>query len=245
MPGTLSWLRDPRSKVSSHYLVTKDGRIFQLVREEDTAYAVGIVNRPDWPLYDGTNPNYYTLSIEHEALPGQTLTEDQYQATRWLHQSLIKRWNIPLDGDHIIGHYRLDSVNRKNDPGPGFPWKRQFADLKAYAEGSAPSPRPIKIRAGKKVISGLQIGNRSYAWVRELASALGRRVEWDQATRTAVVPPAAAPKQGSDGVTVAVGKVRVPALMLGQQAYVPVREFAEALGYEVIWNEATRTVNIV
>jgi len=48
----------------------------------------------------------------------------------WLHQQLIKWWGILIDSNHIIGHYRIDSVNRPNCPGPLFPWDRLFADLK-------------------------------------------------------------------------------------------------------------------
>ncbi|QGU00153.1 Negative regulator of beta-lactamase expression [Candidatus Syntrophocurvum alkaliphilum] len=129
-PGTLHWMQNPNARVSSHYLVTKDGEIFQLVKDEDTAFTNGVVNQPSWILYDGTNPNAYTLTIEHEALAGESLTEKQYQATLWLHNKLIDKWEIPVTRDHIIGHYRIDSVNRPNCPGENFSWDRLFNDLK-------------------------------------------------------------------------------------------------------------------
>lgn len=130
MPGTLSWLRNPASAVSTHYLVTKRGEVYQLVKDEDTAWQAGIVNRPVWPLYDGTNPNRYTLGIEHEALSGEGLTEAQYLATLELHMILTDKWDIPIDRNHIIGHNLLDTVNRVNDPGPNFPWDRLMEDLR-------------------------------------------------------------------------------------------------------------------
>lgn len=133
-PGTLYWLQNPGAKASAHYLVTKQGEIFQLVKDEDTAWANGIANQPQWSLYDGSNPNRYTLSIEHEALAGESLTEEQYQATLSLHQYLVEKWNIPVTNDNIIGHYRIDSINRPNDPGPGFPWERLFKDLQAIKD---------------------------------------------------------------------------------------------------------------
>jgi hypothetical protein len=58
----------------------------------------------------------------------------QYQATLWLHKQLIAKHGIPIDEGHIIGHYRIDSVNRPNCPGPGFPWQRLFSDLKGSEE---------------------------------------------------------------------------------------------------------------
>ncbi len=133
-PGCLSWMRNPQAKASAHYLVTRQGKIYQMVRDEDTSWHAGAVNKPSWPLYDGSNPNRYTIGIEHEALPGERLTEMQYQATLWLHKQLIAKHGIPIDEGHIIGHYRIDSVNRPNCPGPGFPWQRLFNDLKGSEE---------------------------------------------------------------------------------------------------------------
>lgn len=132
-PGCLSWMQNPKAQASAHYLVTKQGQIFQLVKDEDTSWHAGAVNKPTWPLYNGTNPNYYTIGIEHEGFDGN-LTDAQYQATLWLHRHLIQKWNIPVDRDHIIGHYRIDSVNRPNCPGPKFPWDRLFNDLKGGGE---------------------------------------------------------------------------------------------------------------
>lgn len=129
-PGCLSWMRNPQAKASAHYLVTRQGKVYQMVGDEDTSWHAGAVNKPSWKLYDGTNPNRYTIGIEHECLSGGLLTEAQYKATVELHKMLIAKYNIPIDKDHIIGHYRIDSVNRPNCPGPSFPWDRLFSDLK-------------------------------------------------------------------------------------------------------------------
>lgn len=130
MPGCLSWMRNPKAQASAHYLVTKKGEIYQLVQDGDTAWHAGFVNKPSWDLYDGSNPNRYTLGIEFECLSGGELTEPQYQAGLNLIGMLSKKYQIPLDTKHIIGHYRIDAVNRPNDPGPNFPWTRLFNDLK-------------------------------------------------------------------------------------------------------------------
>lgn len=128
-PGCLEWMKNTDSQASAHYLITKTGRIIQMVKDEAKAWHAGGVNNPNWKLYDGTNPNLYTIGIEHEGQQGDGLTEEQYQATLWLHRQIIKRWSIPIDRDHIIGHNRIDSVNRPNCPGYWFPWDRLFADL--------------------------------------------------------------------------------------------------------------------
>ena len=133
-PGCRDWLCNPTAKASAHYIVTRDGQIIQLVADENAAWHAGAVAKPSWLPYDGTNPNLYTIGIEHEGHSGAggdgDLTEEQYQATLWLHRQLIAKWGIQVDTDHIIGHYRIDSVNRSRCPGPKFPWNRLFGDFR-------------------------------------------------------------------------------------------------------------------
>lgn len=154
-PGCLDWLKNPASQASAHYIITKLGRIIQLVKEGDKAWHANPANKPNWALYDGTNPNLYTIGIEHEGQPGDAFTEAQYQSTLFLHKELTLKYKIPTDTDHIIGHYRIDSVNRPNCPGSGFPWDRLFNDLKGGpvtilrvpqpSRGSTPNSAPVSV----------------------------------------------------------------------------------------------------
>lgn len=130
LAGTDSWFQNPSSQVSAHFGIGKDGSIHQYVDINNKAWANGAVNKPNWPLLiSGVNPNLYTVSIEHEGYTGDTLTEAQYQSSLALHKWLCAEFNIALGPDTIIGHNRIDSVNRANCPGPGFPWARLFNDL--------------------------------------------------------------------------------------------------------------------
>jgi N-acetyl-anhydromuramyl-L-alanine amidase AmpD len=238
MPGTLFWLKNSAAKASAHYLVTKRGELYQLVKDEDTAWHAGIVNKPNWSLYDGTNPNSYTLGIEHEALAGEALTEQQYQATLWLHRQLIGKWGIPLDRDHIIGHYRLDSVNRPNDPGPAFSWDRLFSDLSGTGQ-----PTTVKIQIGSNVLEGMMIGNTSFAPVRALSEALGRQVKWWAEENLVVILPQVVGSQSA--VNIAIVSTLIPAVMVGNKAYAPVRALAEALGRQVSWDGSSNIVIVM
>lgn len=133
--GTDSWFAKPESKVSSHFGVGKNGEIHQYVDLKNHAWANGSVNQPNWPLLiSGVNPNYYTVSIEHEGLSGSKMPEAQYQATLALHRWLIETLGIPVTRDNIIGHNRIDSVNRARCPGTEFPWERLFNDLQGGSE---------------------------------------------------------------------------------------------------------------
>lgn len=184
-PGCLTWMQNPAAEASAHYLVTKAGRVIQMVKEEDAAWHAGGVNKPDWPLYDGTNPNQYTIGIEHEGQPTEPLTAPQYQSTLWLHRQIIAKWRIPIDRDHIIGHYRIDSVNRPNCPGAGFPWDRLFNDLKGGAIMDT-----IRINIGDKSFVGQREGDNPVTGpVRAMLEALGCTVTWDEKTKAVFVTP--------------------------------------------------------
>lgn len=135
LTGTDSWFANPASKVSSHFGVGKNGEIHQYVSLDNPAWANGVVNNPNWSLLqNGVNPNYYTVSIEHEGESGDVMPEAQYQATLALHRWLIGTLGIPVTRDNIIGHYRIDSVNKSKCPGTGFPWDRLFKDLQGGSD---------------------------------------------------------------------------------------------------------------
>lgn len=131
LPGTDSWFGNPTSQVSAHFGVGKNGEIHQYVDLNNAAWGNGVVNTPSWPLLiPNTNPNYYTVSIEHEGQSGDQFSEAQYQASLSLHRWLIETLNLQINENTLIGHNKIDSVNKVNCPGSGFPWQRLFADLK-------------------------------------------------------------------------------------------------------------------
>jgi N-acetyl-anhydromuramyl-L-alanine amidase AmpD len=133
LDGTDSWFKNTASGVSAHFGVGRDGSVHQYVLEEDTAWANGRKDTPDaaWLAnFPAVNPNYWTISIEHEGYPNQELTPEQKAATIELHKYLVDKWNIPVDDVHITGHFRIDSVSRSDCPGPHFPWADIFNALK-------------------------------------------------------------------------------------------------------------------
>jgi N-acetyl-anhydromuramyl-L-alanine amidase AmpD len=135
------WFHNTDSQVSAHYGVARDGRVYQWVKEEDTAWANGIVNHPqtaiswiaDKVVNQGIDANYFTVSIEHEGYTGKAFSETQYQATLWLHRQIIARHGVQVDRQHLNGHFEIDSINRPNCPGSAFPWDRLMKDLAASA----------------------------------------------------------------------------------------------------------------
>lgn len=119
--GTEEWFFNPDSKVSAHYIVGKDGSIVHFVHESDTAWANGIMTNPDFKMPDGSNvpfadPNLVSISIEHEGHACDSWPEEQVNASAQLIKEIAKRWQIPLDRQHIIGHYQINPLNRPNCP---------------------------------------------------------------------------------------------------------------------------------
>jgi N-acetylmuramoyl-L-alanine amidase len=116
----LARLCDPEAKVSSHYLVEEDGRVFRLVPEERRAWHAG---RSSWKGERDVNG----LSIGVEIVnPGhefgyRPFPEAQVAAVIDLLADIRARWII--DDDRIVGHADV-APDRKEDPGELFPWKR-------------------------------------------------------------------------------------------------------------------------
>jgi len=117
---------------SAHYIVTKSGEIWQVVKDEDTAYHAGVIgSNPTAQIYfdmEKFNPNRYSIGIEHECYQGESLTDIQYKASLQLHNYLCDKFNIPKQRYNIIGHYEVGK-DRSFDPGPNFPWNDLIRDL--------------------------------------------------------------------------------------------------------------------
>ena len=142
--GTVSWITNPASQVSYHFVVGRDGRIVQAVDICNTAWANGTTrngdNRdsrhsPHHMVRDrGVNANLYTVSIGFEGRFAQTqgyLTPVQLEAAVWLiahiREEIQRLYSVrgtlfPLDRQHIIGHHEVTPRTRPNCPGPKFPF---------------------------------------------------------------------------------------------------------------------------
>lgn len=108
--SVVSWFNNPAAKVSAHYLVRSDGKILQFVDEDDTAWHAGRVYRPSARLVLGrapSNPNVYSIGIEHEGDGTHELTDAQRAASVALIADICRRRHIPVDRDHIIGHREI------------------------------------------------------------------------------------------------------------------------------------------
>jgi N-acetylmuramoyl-L-alanine amidase len=116
----LARLCDPQAKVSAHYLVEEDGRVFRLAPEERRCWHAG---KSFWK--GETDINAVSIGIEL-VNPGHEwgyrgFPDAQVAAVISLLDDIRARWTIP--DDRILGHSDVAPA-RKEDPGELFPWKR-------------------------------------------------------------------------------------------------------------------------
>ena len=114
----LARLCDPEAKVSAHYTIGRDGRIFAHVPEERRAWHAGV----SWWAGE-KNVNGRSIGIEL-VNPGHEFgyipfAEAQIAALIDLAQAILKRHPIPAN--RVLGHSDVAPA-RKEDPGELFPW---------------------------------------------------------------------------------------------------------------------------
>ena len=95
--GAIRRFKDPTSILSAHYVVGQDGRIAQLVSEDDTAYHAG--------KYE---VNLRSIGIEHEAGPAMPPTDVLYSASARLHREVAARHRLALAvGTTVLPHHAI------------------------------------------------------------------------------------------------------------------------------------------
>jgi len=120
-PSALARMQeDGEPRVSAHYMVEEDGRIFQLVPEEKRAWQAG---RSWWRGDEDLNSRSIGIEIVN---PGhewgyRPFPEPQIAAVIDLCKDILSRWPIPQS--RIVAHSDI-APDRKEDPGELFPWKR-------------------------------------------------------------------------------------------------------------------------
>ena len=101
-------------RVSSHFLIRRDGQIVQFVPCNKRAWHAGV------SIWRGRSRcNDFSIGIELEGSDFEPFTERQYDALVRLVRRLRRTYPI---GD-IVGHSDI-APDRKTDPGPFFNWDR-------------------------------------------------------------------------------------------------------------------------
>ena len=141
----LSTLRNPERKVSSHYLIGRDGATYQLVGETSRAWHAGV-------SYWGGNTdlNSSSIGIELDNDGAEPFAEAQIVRLLQVLGELKERYRIPQA--NFLGHGDV-APGRKVDPSAQFPWER----LAAAGYGLWCHRPPAEIRRFDDISVGLQI----------------------------------------------------------------------------------------
>jgi N-acetylmuramoyl-L-alanine amidase len=111
----LRTLTNPRRGVSAHYLIGRDGAIYQLVDERARAWHAG----ESW--WGGNSDlNSSSLGIELDNNGAEPFSDRQITALLALLTDIERRYRIPAA--NYLGHSDV-APKRKVDPGAHFPWK--------------------------------------------------------------------------------------------------------------------------
>lgn len=127
--------------VSAHYLIDRQGNIYELVSEARVAYHAGAGNLSNFPKYQN-RLNHHSIGIElmaigteeemssmlsydtYKQIPAEYIgyTSEQYEALTTIINDLTSRYpHMKKNRQHIIGHDEY-ARGRKTDPGSLFDW---------------------------------------------------------------------------------------------------------------------------
>ena len=130
---TLAIFTNSKSSASAHYVVrSSDGHTTQMVPTRNAAWHAG-----NWYV------NVHSVGVEHEgvAIQGAAWYNEQlYHSSARLVRYLAKRFNVPLDRNHIVGHDNVPGTTNTNqggmhwDPGPFWDWTH-YMNLLRGGEG--------------------------------------------------------------------------------------------------------------
>ncbi|QSX77003.1 N-acetylmuramoyl-L-alanine amidase [Lysobacter solisilvae] len=160
--GTISWFQNGSrvtskgkpNRSSAHYIVGRDGEVVQMVRNADTAHHASAVN-----------PR--SIGIEHNAnkpsrgnardLPP---TDPQYEASARLVAWLCQQYALPIDREHIVGHFEASPRDNHDCPSDYWDWDRYMAcvQLAATQLASGQGVRSLAMPVPRRAVSrGLEI----------------------------------------------------------------------------------------
>lgn len=124
--GDLAYMRKASSQVSAHYMLERDGKIYQLVGDTKRAWHAGTSALRGVP----TDMNARSIGIEivNDGSGKTPFTAAQYKSLGKLVGFLRRKYKVPMK--NIVGHKDIAiPKGRKTDPAPNFSWKRLRASI--------------------------------------------------------------------------------------------------------------------
>jgi N-acetylmuramoyl-L-alanine amidase len=113
-------LKNPKAKVSCHYLINRKGCIIQMVKDLHIAWHAG---KSKWKKFSNLNNNSLGIELVNKGhdYGYQNFNNLQIKSLIKLCKILKKKYSIKKE--NFLGHSDIAPL-RKNDPGEKFPWKK-------------------------------------------------------------------------------------------------------------------------
>lgn len=121
--GTISWLQkaDLEKPVSYHYLVGRDGKVYQFVHEGDVAWHAGVSKWPNCNVGNTVNPHSIGVAFANDGTGAEAYRDVQYERGVELVADICSRYRLRIA--QVVGHHQV-SPGRKTDPWDWFDWDR-------------------------------------------------------------------------------------------------------------------------
>jgi len=117
LESPVAWFKDPASKVSAHYVIGRDGRVVQMVKDDEVAWHAGhSAMRPNLPDGDPAkeiNVNSFSIGIELVGDNDSGFTDVQMASLYAVLEGLVAKYRIPPE--RVVGHAQI-APGRKSDP---------------------------------------------------------------------------------------------------------------------------------
>ena len=116
-------LKNPKFKVSCHYLINRKGKIIQMVKDKYIAWHAG---KSRWKQFKNLNKNSIGIELVNKGhqFGYQNFSSNQVKSLIKLCKYLKKKYSIKKED--FLGHSDIAPL-RKIDPGEKFPWKKLSA----------------------------------------------------------------------------------------------------------------------
>ena len=120
---SINRLKNPKFKVSCHYLINRRGDIIQLVKDRYIAWHAG---KSKWKKFINLNSSSIGIELTNKGhqFGYENFNNKQINSLIRLCKNLKKKYN--LKKENFLGHSDIAPL-RKNDPGEKFPWKKLSA----------------------------------------------------------------------------------------------------------------------
>lgn len=155
-------LCDKKSKVSSHYLINRNGKIYRLVEDNRVAWHAG---KSNWGKCKNLNKSSIGIELVNKGheLGYSNFSKKQIKSLIKICNNLIKKYKI--NKKNVIGHSDI-APTRKIDPGEKFPWqelaKKKIGIWHNYKKDFLKKFRKTKVSRKNKLKFFKNINNIGY-----------------------------------------------------------------------------------